>query len=88
MAHLLFLQQHVAKIKKAKEPPSQRTNTDCKMDEQQLDRKEGQHLTAVWRNGGCSASYDSVVVGSSAVLLLNFCAKNPPLRKAENRQTV
>ena len=55
------------------------------MDEQQLDRKEGQHLTAVWRNGGCSASYDSVVVGSSAVLLLNFCAKNPPLRQAANR---
>jgi len=27
VAHLLFLQQHVAKIKKAKEPPSQRTNT-------------------------------------------------------------
>jgi len=25
------------------------------------------------------------VVGSSAVLLLNFCAKNPPLRQAANR---
>ena len=34
------------------------------------------------RNGGFSASYDSFVVGSSAVLRLNFCAKNPPLRKA------
>ena len=42
-------------------------------------------LTAVWRNGGCSASYDSFVVGSSAVLRLNFCAKNPPLRQAANR---
>jgi hypothetical protein len=41
--------------------------------------------TAVWRNGGCSASYDSFVVGSSAVLRLNFCAKNPPLRQAANR---
>ena len=40
---------------------------------------------AVWRNGGCSASYDSFVVGSSAVLRLNFCAKNPPLRQAANR---
>jgi hypothetical protein len=39
--------------------------------------------TAVWRNGGCSASYDSFVVGSIAVLRLNFCAKNPPERKAE-----
>ena len=49
------------------------------------DRQERQPITAVWRNGGCSASYDSFVVGSSAVLRLNFCAKNPPLRQAANR---
>jgi hypothetical protein len=48
-------------------------------------RTEGLLLTAVWRNGGFSASYDSFVVGSSAVLRLNFCAKNPPLRQAANR---
>ncbi len=36
-------------------------------------------ITSVLRNGGFSASYDSFVVGSSAVLRLNFCAKNPPL---------
>lgn len=47
--------------------------------------KEAQPLTAVWRNGGCIASYDSFVVGSSAVLRLNFCAKNPPLRQAAKR---
>ena len=47
--------------------------------------QERQHLTAVWRNGGFSASYDSFVVGSSAVLRLNFCAKNPPLRQAAKR---
>ena len=46
---------------------------------------EGLLLTAVWRNGWRSASYDSFVVGSSAVLQLNFCAKNPPLRQAANR---
>jgi hypothetical protein len=46
---------------------------------------EGLLLTAVWRNGGCSASYDSFVVGSSAVLRLNFCAKNPPQRQAAKR---
>ena len=46
---------------------------------------EHQPVTAVWRNGGCSASYDSFVVGSSAVLRLNFCAKNPPLRQAAKR---
>jgi len=48
-------------------------------------KKNNDPLTAVWRNGGCSASYDSFVVGSSAVLRLNFCAKNPPLRQAPNR---
>ena len=47
--------------------------------------QERQPVTAVWRNGGFSASYDSFVVGSSAVLRLNFCAKNPPLRQAANR---
>ena len=47
--------------------------------------QERQPVTAVWRNGGCSASYDSFVVGSSAVLRLNICAKNPPLRQAAKR---
>ncbi len=42
-------------------------------------------VTAVWRNGGSSASYDSFVVSSSAVIRLNFCAKNPPLRQAAKR---
>jgi len=46
---------------------------------------ERQPVTAVWRNGGFSASYDSFVVGSSAVLRLNYCAKNPPLRQASKR---
>ena len=46
---------------------------------------EHQLPTAVWRNGGFSASYDSFVVGSSAVLRLNFCAKNPPQRQAAKR---
>jgi hypothetical protein len=48
-------------------------------------KTEHQLPTAVWRNGGLSASYDSFVVGSSAVLRLNFCAKNPPLRQAAKR---
>jgi len=42
-------------------------------------------ITAVWRNGGFSASFDSCVVASSAGLRLNFCAKNPPLRQAAKR---
>jgi hypothetical protein len=40
--------------------------------------------TAVWHNGGSSASYDSFVAGSSVVLGLNFSAKNPPLCQAAN----
>ena len=48
-------------------------------------KTERQPVTAVWRNGGCSASYDTFVVGSSEVLRLNICAKNPPLRQAAKR---
>jgi hypothetical protein len=48
-------------------------------------KKNTERTTAVWRNGGCSASYDSFVIVSSAVLRLNFCAKNPPLRQAAKR---
>ncbi len=40
-----------------------------------------QPLTAVWQNGGCSASYDSFVIGSSAVLRLSSSAENPLPRK-------
>ena len=47
--------------------------------------KKADRITAVWRNGGCNASYDSFVVGSSSVLRLNFFAKNPPLRQAAKR---
>jgi len=57
-------------------------NTDNGLQERTT---EHQLPTAVWRNGGCSASYDSFGVGSSAVLRLNFCTKNPPLRQSANR---
>lgn len=48
-------------------------------------KKKGEGITSVLRNGGCSALFDKFVQGSSSVLRLNFCSKNPPLRKAENR---
>ena len=60
---------------------NQRTKTVVKWTDNN-NRKEWQHLTAVWRYGEFSASYDSFIVGSKAVLRLNFCAKNPPLRQA------
>ena len=49
------------------------------------DRQERQPITAVWRNGGFSASYDSFVGKQTLVLRINICGKNPPLRQAENR---
>jgi hypothetical protein len=49
------------------------------------DRKEPHPLTAVWRNGGCSASYDSFVVQQTLVLRINICGENPPLRQAAKR---
>ncbi len=54
-------------------------------DRQSGRKKNTERATSVWRNGGRHASYDSFVVGSSAVLRLNFCAKCPPLRQATNR---
>jgi hypothetical protein len=37
---------------------------------------------------GVLCFYDSEVLNSSFVHLMNFCAKNPRLRKAANRQAV
>ena len=37
---------------------------------------------AIWR---LKCFYETFVQGSTAVILLNFCAKNPPHRQAEKR---
>ena len=60
-------------------------NRTTKTTDKPTDEKNTEPITAVWRNGGFSASYDSFVVGSSTVFRLNFCAKNPPLRQAAKR---
>ena len=49
------------------------------------DRQERQPITAVWRNGGFSASYDSFVVKQTVVLRINICGENRHLRQARNR---
>jgi hypothetical protein len=49
------------------------------------DRQERQPITAVWQKWRFSASYDSFVVGSSAVLRINNCGENRHLRQAANR---
>jgi len=61
---------------------TQKLNTDNGL---QRRTTEHQPVTAVWRNGGCRASYDSFVQSSSSVLRLNICVKNPPLRQAAKR---
>jgi len=50
-------------------------------------QKEGKLVTRVWHNSGFCASYGRIMVGSSAVIRLNFCAKNPPLRQAAKSYT-
>ena len=62
--------------KRNAQPDIQMTETPTKTMVYKHGGQERQQLTAVWRNGGFSSSYDSFVVGSSAVLRLNFCAKN------------
>ena len=42
-------------------------------------------ITAVWRNGGFSASYDSFVGKQTVVLRINIFGEIPPLRQAANR---
>ena len=46
--------------------------------------KKYERTTAVLRNGGCSASFDSFVVGSSAVLRLTFVLKIRHYAKPRN----
>ena len=81
VAHLHFLPTQKPNKKMQKSYQANAPKTLQKMETEQR-KTERQHLTAVWRNGGFSASYDSFVVGSSAVLRMNICAKNPPLRQA------
>lgn len=49
------------------------------------DRQERQPITAVWRNGGFSASYDSFVGKQTLVLRINICGRNRHLRQAAKR---
>ena len=49
------------------------------------DRQERQPITAVWRHGGFSASYDSFVVAQTFVLRMDICGKNRQLLVAAKR---
>ena len=75
--------------KKIKTPDTQAdtTKTQKLNNDNGLQARTTEHQlpTAVWRNGGFCASYDSFVVGSSAVLRLNICGENRHLRQAAKR---
>ena len=48
-----------------------------------MERKTGYNIgLAIWR---LTCFYETFVLGSTAGILLNFCAKNPPHRQAEKR---
>jgi len=49
------------------------------------DRQERQPITAVWRNGGFSASYERFVGKQTVVLRIKICGENPPLRQSAKR---
>ncbi|WP_374549861.1 hypothetical protein [Flavobacterium sp.] len=49
------------------------------------DRKEGRSANIGFAKWRVTCFYDNLVQGSSSVFQMNICAKNPPLRKAENR---
>lgn len=54
-----------------------------KLDNHLDDRKAATNIgLAIWR---LMYFYETLVQGSTAVILLNFCAKNPPHRQAEKR---
>jgi hypothetical protein len=84
VAHLHFLPMLNPTQKNAKELPSQRTATD-KMDRQQHDRKNNEHLTAPTKNWRFSASYDSFVIEQTLVLRIKFSGENRHLLVAANR---
>jgi hypothetical protein len=55
------------------------------MTDNQTNKTEGQHTTAVLQKWRFSASYDSEVVNQSSVLRLKFSGENRHLRVAAKR---
>ncbi|RZJ99250.1 MAG: hypothetical protein EOO46_22695 [Flavobacterium sp.] len=50
-----------------------------------VDRKEARTANIGLAISRLKCFYETFVQGSTAVILLKFCAKNPPHRQAENR---
>ena len=79
-------QSNAKKIKRACNPTHpDRAVVQCKFGQAQLrtDRRAADNIgLAIWR---LRCFYETFVQGSTAVFLLDFSAKNPPHRQAENR---
>ena len=76
-------QPHKAKIAKELALPTHHDTT--KMDRQTTYREEGRTANKVLPKAGLNGFDWAFLQGSTFVLLLNFCAENPPHRQAENR---
>lgn len=69
-------QSHSRNCKRASKP----THNNSTNNSQTTTEKKGEGITAVWSNGGRSASYDSEVPTSSFVHLRKFSSENQPQR--------
>ena len=75
-------QSQAKNSKRATKPTHQNRH---EMQTSKHDRKEGRSANIGFAKWRVQCFYDSLVQGSSSVFQMKFCAKNPPLRKAENR---
>ena len=83
-AHFIFFSPTMP-TQKNKKSLQANAQGQCKLDTTDLRPKiatSANSSLAKWR---VACFYDSLVLNQSAVLRLNFCAKNPPLRQAANR---
>ena len=76
------LQKKIKNATHSQHSMTRQLNTDNGL---QRRRTEHQPVTAVWRNGGFSASYDSFVVKQTVVLRINIFGENRHLRQARKR---
>jgi hypothetical protein len=73
------LQKKIKNAKHTRYSMTRQLNTDNGLQRQRI---KSLLLSAVWRNGGFSASYDSLVVAKGFVLRINICTTKSAHRKA------
>jgi hypothetical protein len=84
--HILFFAPHNSTAPKNKKSLQANARNSANLTRQTYGQKEERTdnigIAAIWR---LKCFYETFVQGSTAVILLNFCAKNPPHRQAEKR---